>query len=233
MGVLIRFRDKLIDKRQADLKIGKPVERTDFLQTFIDARIEDDMPLPDQVIRAELLIVLIAGANTVASVFQAFIQYIVMNPDMHKRLTQEIDSAIQKGLISKTPRYGEVTQHLPYYSACLYESMRLSPPSSTIFPRYVSDPVTDICGKFVPPGTEVSANAWILHRDRKLYGEYVEEFIPERWLDPERAKLYKKYNLTFVYGARGCLGKDIALMELFKAPLQVSLLTSFEAFILR
>ncbi|KAJ5714376.1 cytochrome P450 [Penicillium malachiteum] len=208
MGVLLRFRDKLIDKRLEDVKMSKPIDKTDFLQFLINARTEDDKPLDDGVIRAELLIVLTAGADTIASVFQGLVQYLLKNPHVYK----QIESAAQSGLISQVAQYSEVTEHLPYYAACIYETMRLSPPGSTILPRYVSAPGADLYGTFVPPGTEVAANSWI--------GEDAEDFCPDRWLNPERAKLFKKYDFTFGYGSRACLGKDIATMELFKAPLQ-------------
>lgn len=221
IGVLMRFRDKLISERIQHIEEGKNLNRVDLLQTFLDARKEDDKPLDIEYIRAEVLLVLLAGADTTGTAFQAMIQYLLTNLKAYNRMVDEIDTAFSKNLISDMPQHDEVVEHLPYYTACVRETMRLCPSAPNIFPRYVSEPGMDLHGKFAPAGTEISCNPYIVHRDPALYGEDAEEFKPERWLDPEKAKLYHKYNFGFGFGARVCLGKDIALMELFKGPLQV------------
>jgi cytochrome P450 len=98
---------------------------------------------------------------------------------------------------------------------------RLCPSAPNIFPRLAGSAGLRLNDQFVPPDTEITCNPWLVHRDSNVYGSDSCEFRPERWLgDEESVKLYNKYNMAFGYGARVCLGKDIALMELYKAPLQ-------------
>jgi cytochrome P450 len=49
-----------------------------------------------------------------------------------------------------------------------------------------------------------------LHHSSKYWGDDVEEYIPERWLNPER--IPKDCFLPFSAGTRNCIGQNFAMM---------------------
>lgn len=220
LGILLKLRDRLLDRRLKDLESGKE-GRQDLLQTFLNTRTADGEPLDIEYIKSEVLLVLLAGADTTGTVMQGLIHQCITRPDIYKRLSDEIDAADAAGHLSTPPQYEEVSVHCPFYVACVREVMRLWPSSPALFPRLVSGPGIDFDGKLAPAGMEVASTPFLIHRDKEMYGPDAEEFVPERWMEPELCKKLLKYFFGFGYGARVCLGKDIAQMEIYKSPMQV------------
>jgi len=196
-------------------------DHTDLLSNFLQAKNSDGSPMSIEDVKAETLLVLIGGADTTATAIQAIVYHVLKTPGVYSKLTSEIAHAESAGLLSPIVRQEETLAHLPYYVAVVRETMRLTPSLPNLFPRSSKGGLT-VCGQYVPDGFEITCNSWTCGRNRALYGEDAELFRPERWLeDPERAKQFEKYDFAFGYMTRSCLGKSIALMELYKAPLQL------------
>lgn len=71
-------------------------------------------------------------------------------------------------------------------NATIQETLRIHPNTGTILERRAPAPhgaVIDGCR--VPAGTVVGVNAWVLHRDRGVYGADADAFRPERWLEAD------------------------------------------------
>ncbi|KAI6080073.1 cytochrome P450 [Hypoxylon rubiginosum] len=76
-----------------------------------------------------------------------------------------------------------------------------------------------INGIFVPGGVAIGMNMASLLRSKSLFGQDVDVFRPERFLDIDekaRAEMRRHVDLTFGYGRWLCAGKTMAMMELNK-----------------
>jgi len=82
-----------------------------------------------------------------------------------------------------------------------------------------------IMGNFVPGGTDIYINSWSMLRDSSIFGERVDIFHPDRFLDDldksKQALRTKTVELVFGFGRWRCVGKDIAFMELSKVFVEV------------
>lgn len=114
-----------------------------------------------------------------------FCWHVLSNPKVHQRLTAEILQIPSSELVEY-----EQGLSLPYFQACLKETMRLQPALSANITRMVPKAGAIIDGEFVPGGTQVAVNSWVMHRDETVFGGNTGEFDPDRWLikDEERLK---------------------------------------------
>ena len=81
-------------------------------------------------------------------------------------------------------------------------------------------------GMFIPGGTNVGYSAFGAYRNTAFWGPDANEFKPERWFgnEPQRLKeMEDTVALIFGFGKYGCMGKGLALMELNKIFVEVSM----------
>lgn len=218
MGFLLGQADRLVTGREK--KIEEEMfsqEKPDFMQLALEARMKGQ-PLSPVQKRAHVTILVMAGADTTGTALGSTLNYLLTHPKCLAKAREEIDAADAKGLLSSPVQYEETRQHLPYMAACIKEGgLRLRPPATNLFGRVIGKGGAQINGIWLPEGTEVTSNAYVVQRDRGLFGPDSEHFRPERWLESEE-KSAKMEAAMFVFGVgpRVCLGKDIAVFELYK-----------------
>ncbi|UPX09407.1 uncharacterized protein EKO05_0000097 [Ascochyta rabiei] len=157
-----------------------------------------------------------AGSDTTAIGLSSIIYYLYNNADVLAKLREEIDKMAQQGLISDPITFQEA-QSMPYLQAVIKESLRLHPAVGTILPRKVPEGGATLAGTFFPEGTDVGANAWVLHYSKDIYGDDAASYKPERWLEPKGTNdLRETMMFAFGAGSRACIGKNISLLEMTK-----------------
>lgn len=117
-----------------------------------------------------------------------FLYNVLSNAGVLAKLMEEILEADSEGNLSELVTYEEALQ-LPYFQACLKEAMRIAPASGVNLMREVPPQGATICGEYVKGGTNVSVNAWVVHRDKATFGRDADIFRPERWLDSPEAQI--------------------------------------------
>ncbi|KAI0354842.1 cytochrome P450 [Trametes cingulata] len=103
---------------------------------------------------------------------------------------------------------------LPYLDAVVKEGLRVFSPIPMSFPRVVPEGGKAVDGVWLPGGTIVSCQPHTLHRLDTDVFPFPEECRPERWLDPQGAAERNQLFFAFAAGGRGCIGKNLALLEM-------------------
>ena len=100
---------------------------------------------------------------------------------------------------------------LEYLSAIIKEGLRLVPPLPSIFPREALED-HDLLDIRIKKGTLVSVS---LTNNTLKPGDMLcpDEFIPERWLSPEKMRMNPYSMIPFSAGPRNCLGQYLAIIE--------------------
>lgn len=186
---------------EARRRLGHPGD--DVLGMLLGGQVDDLTADEMAGVRNEVVTLLIAGHETVASALTWTWHLLTSHPDAYARLLAEVDA------LGRDPVGLDDLARLPFARAVFDEALRLYPPAWVIT-RRVAEP--DVLGGYrVEPGTLVLISTYAVHRDPRLWPR-PDEFRPQRWTDDTDRGPRWSY-LPFGAGTRQCIGKDFALVE--------------------
>lgn len=119
-----------------------------------------------------------AGRDTTAFSLTWQFYSLMASPRIMKNVQKEIDIVLQG---SEEYAYEIMLNELPYLKAVFHETLRLYPPA----PRNIKETVNDDVlpdGTPIYKGDKIAFSTWCMGRNRSVWGEDAEVFVPERWL---------------------------------------------------
>ncbi|XPT03176.1 hypothetical protein M3J09_012277 [Ascochyta lentis] len=169
--------------------------------------------LSPEDLASDALVMMIAGTDTSSVALSGFFFYLTRHSKAYKQLAAEIRNTFQD---ADEIRPGPKLNSCTYLRACIDESMRLAPPVAAPLWREMRQK-DQIASMVLPKGTNIATCIYSIHRNPAYFAN-PKEFRPERWLenlgsDPQ-ADLARRAFSPFSVGSRGCIGKNLAYMEM-------------------
>lgn len=185
-------------------------DHPDFMSQILSSN-ESKKGLSETEIILNMALFISAGTDTTATTLTGLTYFICTHPKAYSRLVTEVRSAF----VSEDDIKWENAKKLRYLEACIYEALRLFPPSAASQQRIVPSGGASIDGYFVPAGKTVAVSPWASTRSELNFHE-PDSFLPERWLgEEERFKNdHLGASLPFGTGPRVCIGRNLAYMEM-------------------
>ena len=173
----------------------------------------------EEHIVSEVTLAFIAGHETTAHTLSFVLYALCRHPEIQTRCQEAIDAAGGDGGDGLLPEYVE---------AVVKESMRKYPVAHVNFRKVSQKEGVRIGDYYLPCGTWVHLNAYVIQNLECNWGSDVDVFKPERWLSNgsenplSSPAIYggggaSKETVSFFpfsHGPRNCLGMNLALLEI-------------------
>ncbi|PON41241.1 Cytochrome P450, E-class, group I [Trema orientale] len=201
----------MIYRRKQDLSQNKEsVGPNDLLGLLLHSKEQySENYLTTEEVIDECKLFYFAGQETTANLLTWTMIILSMHPNWQERAREEVLRICGK----KSPDFESINR-FKIVPMIFNEVLRLYPPLSNLY-RY-SERTTNIRGMSIPKGVETLLLMLYLHHDPKYWGDDVEEFNPNRFLEGV-AKLSKENDqiafYPFGWGPRICLGQNFAMIE--------------------
>lgn len=184
-----------------------------------------------QSIADQIKTFLLAGHDTTSILLQRLFYALSIHPHCLAKIRAEHDAVFGNSDPREVflTRPDETMNGLVYTSACIKEALRLWPPAATARMAYNGFNVRTSDGEEVCADKCVIYSCQhILHRDKKVYGDTADDFVPERWIgDVDTSSEAKDVDggvtgesnipisawRPFERGPRNCIGQELANVE--------------------
>ncbi|XP_033478797.1 cytochrome P450 3A30-like [Epinephelus lanceolatus] len=215
------FFKTLLEKVRAERNRSSHENSRDILQNMINSQTASEPKkdkqhngLTDHEIFSQATIFVFAGYET-SAITLVFLAYnLARNPEVMKRLQEEIDSTFpNKGAVQY-----EALMQMEYLDSVVNECLRLYPPAGRV--ERVAKETVEINGIKIPKNMTVMVPVYALHHDPELWPE-PEEFKPDRFSKQSKQSINPYTYLPFGIGPRNCLGMRFALMMVKLALVEV------------
>ncbi|OSX61370.1 hypothetical protein POSPLADRAFT_1145439 [Postia placenta MAD-698-R-SB12] len=196
-------------------KFASKTDRADMLSKLLEGRDKNGNLYGPEELSAETWLLIIAGGDTTANTSCATTYYLARNPRIQAKLQAELDTALD-GIDSDVASYDAV-KDLPYLGAVINEGLRLHATVGVGLPCVVPPGGLTVLGHHLKEGSVVSSPIYSLQRSEAVWGENAREFYPERWLEAsaDAKKEMMRSFAPFSVGPRACLGRNLALQQLY------------------
>ena len=196
----LQARARLLERLRGVLERAqtRPTGGLDLLSGGLD---EAGLPLTDDDLVEQMLLLLFAGYETTASSLSCLMAALLQHPQSMGWLMEEIDG-------QTWPPADNDSEPTPRLNAVVQEVMRLNPPVGGFFRRLKRDRVLD--GVLVPEGRVIQVALAASNRRSSSGGDDLDAFRPQRHLEPDNGLTL----LPFGGGDRVCLGKALAELEI-------------------
>ncbi|KAK3764170.1 hypothetical protein RRG08_044099 [Elysia crispata] len=167
--------------------------------------------------------IMLAGTDTVTSALCSILKLLGKYPEKLAAFRKELESQDLLDSGRDDDLSFELIQSMTYLQAVNKEVLRLLPPVAGMFRS--TKKTVEIEGCQIPANWRVLYGVSSMHMVTEAFTDR-ENFVPERWLDPNLEKQLKNEYpcsyLPFGIGSRMCLGRELAQLEMSVFAIEVA-----------
>jgi len=190
--------------------LAKTGEPQNLVEVFVDAVNKNKgEAFTDEQLLITMADLFIAGAGTTSKTLSYAILFMLLNPDVQRRVQDEISNVVPSGQFP-TMADGE---KMPFTKATILEVLRLGdivplPPARGLKADFAYK------NYIIPKGSCVLFNMHPVFTDKSYWGD-PEVFRPDRFLDADMNIVNTERMVPFGFGSRICFGESLARNSIF------------------